>query len=359
LTLRVEPEPPAKGDAISLFGRDALICARRHDTDIGCVGELPIALLRRDPGGNLTDADGLYSELPLAIEGADWRDVDRAFLLGEDGTLQVVDFDSGHARLPIPVDGMPTVTSVSVGIQVCGISEKAKVVCQGKVVCNYAGTHKPAPAISSGRAEGVADATAVSVGVQMACALLADGRVQCWGHLESREACTQQEPRYIPGVNDAVEIATGEGEACARLADGRVKCWGSNGRLGLGVSKDEVGFAVEPVTVPGIERVVKLQGTASQKVALRDDGQVWIWGYLMTHDKDNAAPRRVEEIEAAIDIVVGSKFACALLPNHNLRCFGPRIEERPDKSERPPFEDRETWRNATVYEIWHDAPPVP
>jgi alpha-tubulin suppressor-like RCC1 family protein len=138
-----------------------------------------------------------------------------------------------------------------------------------------------------------------------------------------------------------------------------VKCWGGNARTGLGVAHPETDFVVEPVVVPGVDRVVDLQGYASQKIALRDDGEVWIWGWAMTRDDDNPAPRRVEEIEAAIDIVVGDEYGCALLPDHNLRCFGPRIERAIAKGAgRPPFEDGALWRDAPVYEIWWDAPPM-
>lgn len=100
-------------------------------------------------------------------------------------------------------------------------------------------------------------------------------------------------------------------------------------------------------------------------VALKANGEVWIWGDDLTSRDQNRKARRVPDVEKAIDIVAGNEFGCALLADHNIRCFGPRVDRNVTKprgpyglnsSGRPVYEDKQTWIDAPLYEIWNDAP---
>jgi alpha-tubulin suppressor-like RCC1 family protein len=72
------------------------------------------------------------------------------------------------------------------------------------------------------------------------CALLADGRVSCWGSGTFGAAgalgADLAEPTPVPGVTDAVQVVAGWHFTCARKKDGSVWCWGSDraGELGDG-----------------------------------------------------------------------------------------------------------------------------
>jgi len=75
------------------------------------------------------------------------------------------------------------------------------------------------------------------------------------------------------GLSDIVAVS----DHLALRSDGTVRAWGDNsvGQLGNGW----VGSASDtPVPVVGIDHVVEVAGTRSNRFALRDDGTVWAWG---------------------------------------------------------------------------------
>lgn len=76
------------------------------------------------------------------------------------------------------------------------------------------------------------------------CALLADHTVSCWGSNKVGElgngmpTDSPVAPGGAPVLGNVQQIAGGDGSFCAILADGRVKCWGSNkfGQIGDGTN---------------------------------------------------------------------------------------------------------------------------
>lgn len=107
------------------------------------------------------------------------------------------------------------------------------------------------PAVSFGDGKTL---VSLSGGEGHSCAALNDGTVKCWGwnsegqlglgDTVSRGGALGQTLDKLPYVNIgigemAASIAAGDHSTCAVLAGGRVKCWGSNnyGELGLGDTK--------------------------------------------------------------------------------------------------------------------------
>jgi alpha-tubulin suppressor-like RCC1 family protein len=103
-------------------------------------------------------------------------------------------------------------------------------------------------------------ATALSIGIDHTCAVLADASVKCWGPNESGElGVGDMQTRgdqpgemgtALPAVDlgtgaRATQVATGRGFSCALLATGDVKCWGGNnhGQLGQGDTANRGGAA--------------------------------------------------------------------------------------------------------------------
>ena len=92
----------------------------------------------------------------------------------------------------------------------------------------------------------------VAIGGESACAILASGRVACWGRndvgqagSERRvresgclaEAC-EMSPRLIRSIGQVVSLSVGGDHACAVTATGHLFCWGRNDRAQTGISSD-------------------------------------------------------------------------------------------------------------------------
>jgi alpha-tubulin suppressor-like RCC1 family protein len=131
-------------------------------------------------------------------------------------------------------------------------------------------------------------ATQVTAGVRYSCARLTDGRVACWGDNASGQlgrgtisALAQPTPVAVIGITNAISVAATAGfvrglHTCALLADGRVKCWGDNDRGQLGNGSTE--RSAEPVFVSGIGNATQIAVGAGFSCALLADGLVKCWG---------------------------------------------------------------------------------
>jgi alpha-tubulin suppressor-like RCC1 family protein len=80
----------------------------------------------------------------------------------------------------------------------------------------------------------------------MACALLDDGSVRCWG--DGINAVAAAVSVTLPA--SAVELSEGSASACARLSDKRVYCWGHNDRGDVGCANDGDGGLVANSIAP-------------------------------------------------------------------------------------------------------------
>jgi alpha-tubulin suppressor-like RCC1 family protein len=188
------------------------------------------------------------------------------------GSLTGPDICDTHAcsPVPVPVTGLSNVTMISVGglaDVVCAVKLDGTVWCWGSNLYSQLGTESVAPgSVADGpvQVSGIATATAVSVGYSSACALLADGTVQCWGNNQDGQmgngtsAGTMGPPQRTPvtvsnitAANPATAISVNQNSACALLQDGSVQCWGyaADGSLGSG---DTTSNELVPVTVVGL-----------------------------------------------------------------------------------------------------------
>ena len=200
----------------------------------------------------------------------------------------------------------------------------------------------------------------LGLGSGRTCALLTDGRVKCWGantvgqlglgDTEDRGDEPGEMGDALPSVDlgssEAVDLIVGAGHACALLATGRVKCWGANdsGQLGLGDRNDrggsisDMGSALSPVDLGSVE-VVGLHGVGNHTCARLSKGRLKCWGTntfgaLGVGDRwgrgyepgqmGNALPM----VDLGRDAVLTSVspaahgFTCALLSGRTVKCWG-------------------------------------
>jgi len=94
------------------------------------------------------------------------------------------------------------------------------------------------------------DVVGISVGNQGACAIIAGGRVLCWGKkgdwyncagesIDASIAARLFEPTEVVGLESGVTAVTlGQDHGCAMLESGKAMCWGANntGKVGDGTS---------------------------------------------------------------------------------------------------------------------------
>ena len=133
---------------------------------------------------------------------------------------------------------------------------------------------------------GIAGATAISAGYEDTCAVLAGGTVQCWGDNTYGQLGNSASSRSSPvvpvaisGITNAVGVSIGRANACALVADGTVECWGG-GNLGDGNTAQ----SLVPVSVVGVANATAVSsggdnsGDGNPNCVLLTGGKVQCWG---------------------------------------------------------------------------------
>jgi alpha-tubulin suppressor-like RCC1 family protein len=179
-----------------------------------------------------------------------------------------------------------------------------------------------------------APALQLVAGLDHTCALLQGGVVRCWGagrlgqlkHDGSwaRDALSPSELQPVAFGEPAVQLAAGSYFTCALLASGKVRCWGinGNGQLGMGHNNPMAGPAQE----------VPLQGAAQTIVARKNrvcvvlqDGAVACWGSLWAPKGGFTGVTPLALGAPAQQISLGDSHGCALLQDGAVRCWGKNV----------------------------------
>jgi len=249
------------------------------------------------------------------------------------------------------------VTSLSLGTQhTCALYNGGYVRCWGDNTLgqlglgntNFQGNTKPY-LIGPITFVGSSGVTALAAGNNFTCALLSDGSVQCWGTNDSGQigqgnATTAfiPSPAVVSLGQSATSVTTSrnQGLACAILADGSVRCWGSNaaGSLGLGNNTSFPSMSMTPnqfgpVSLGGTATAVT---SASGACALLTGGTIRCWGAnnfgelgqgSTTAFSNTMVPSAYGAVplpsgKTALSISMGSGFACTRLSDGTAQCWG-------------------------------------
>ncbi len=176
-------------------------------------------------------------------------------------------------------------------------------------------------------------------------ALLASGPAAAEPHRPPGAAPTGSTPSPVPeaaspeaALVGVVEVAAGYEHSCARMANGTVRCWGDNseGQLGVGDVNPRQ-FAVTVKNAAGNRPLQNVIGIATgdyHSCALLSNHEVRCWGIndngelgdSSNTDRDlPVAVRNVDDdgnLRTVTQISAESDGACALLQNDQLRCWG-------------------------------------
>jgi cysteine-rich repeat protein len=221
---------------------------------------------------------------------------------------------------------------------------------------NFEGNNKPyqlANASGGGAGPiafvGSGGVTALAAGNDFSCAVLSDGSVQCWGTNESGQLGQGSlTPVFsaLPAVVSlgqaatAVTVSRSLGVACAILADGSVRCWGSNagGALGLGNNTAFPSMTVTPNQFGPVSLGATATAVASGEgaCALLTGGTIRCWGdnnlgelglgnktalpLSMVPSAYGVVP--LPSGKTALSISAGPGFACARLNDGTAQCWG-------------------------------------
>jgi alpha-tubulin suppressor-like RCC1 family protein len=203
-------------------------------------------------------------------------------------------------------------------------------------------------------------ATSVATGLSHTCALLDDGTLKCWGNnLDGQLGLglmagnqgndANSTPDKLAAVNVGVGkkarlVVAGGNHTCVIRDDDNVVCWGLNnaGQLGRGDTKDPVGKVAADmgdglkVVSLGTNRKAKdLVAGDEFTCALLDDDSVKCWGQnqfgqlgLGTTADHGRAADMGDALAAvglgakAVQVRAGGEFACALLADSSVKCWG-------------------------------------
>src|SRR5690606_5790991 len=97
---------------------------------------------------------------------------------------------------------------------------------------------------------------------------------------------------------------------------GTVECWGDDVFGGL-LGRGDVGEDWSPTAVPGITGAVDVVIDLGYACALLRDGRVACWG-----GAGEAPPSVVNDVADAVEVAVGRYFACARLAWGGVSCWG-------------------------------------
>jgi alpha-tubulin suppressor-like RCC1 family protein len=233
-----------------------------------------------------------------------------------EGTLGDGTFAS--SAVPVTVTGLSGVRQVSAGGRsTCAAMEDGTVNCWGHTILTAsASASTTKSALTPEPIRGIDDAVAVATGNATACALLRTGAVSCWGQNSvgqlgtggiAFETADSAEPVSVllSSGDVAVSLGATSGNACAVLASGRVKCWGSD-------------FETTPVDV-GFEGAVGVGTSDSLTCAWNAQGELHCYGSsadaVLGPESDESAslvPTPVQGIGSVREVAVNGGYVCFL-----------------------------------------------
>jgi alpha-tubulin suppressor-like RCC1 family protein len=243
---------------------------------------------------------------------------------------------STFSTIPVPVPGVSHAVQISAGhAHVCALLEGGSIDCWGSNGLGELGDGSFNSSDPPEPVQGITNAVEVSAGAGFTCALLADGTVDCWGYNNEGEVGlgnTATEwvttPTPLPAISGATQVSAGTESACALLADGTVDCWGDDFYGELGSIRSTYG----PGPVPGVTNAVQIGAGAFDSCARIADGTVHCWGAngrkQLGRASSSSTPLPVTGLTGATQLSTGDYHACVLMSGGGIKCWGDNFEGR-------------------------------
>jgi alpha-tubulin suppressor-like RCC1 family protein len=256
----------------------------------------------------------------------------KPYCWGPNGSGQLGINSTNAALTPTQIAGSNNFADVTVGgFHTCAIGTGGGVRCWGDNTYGQLGIGNNTSQVTSQQANNLSNTTAIALSVFSSCAIDANV-VKCWGWngfggLGDGTNNNRNNPvTLVPTINDATGISVGYNHACAIVAAGKVKCWGYNrdGELGNGSNTD----SATAVFVTGLTDVVKIVSGDEHTCALLTGGAVKCWGSnLFGQLGDGSYQSRNTPVDVTLPAVTQKLFAgrwetYALGVDNKWRVFG-------------------------------------
>ncbi len=279
----------------------------------------------------------------------------RVFCWGANEQSQLGTRDRTARFRPTLVEGVADAVDIDAGeAHTCAVTSGGDVLCWGSNEAGQIGNGTSVgPVTRPFRATG--GATAVSLGPQHSCAIVASG-VACWGSNAHFEAGGTTNPlrdaTLVPGLPATIvrvsaggaSDSAGPRHTCAIDDMGAAHCWGSNATRQLGVEGGDTGTAV-PVVLG--ETLTDIAAGNGDTCAIATGGQIFCWGRNSAGTLGFAAsateerePARIDADTSASQISASDAWRCFVDTGGSVRCFGVELALRMGQgTERQTFVD--------------------
>ena len=242
----------------------------------------------------------------------------------------------GSSLIPEIISGLDNAIAISVGGgHICAVLTTGGVKCWGGNTYGQLGNNSTmestTPVDVTGLTSGV---IAISAGVYHTCAVLASGGVKCWGRndygqLGNNTRTDSLTPVDVGGLSaGATAVTVGLDHACALFTTGGVMCWGNgyHGQLGNGSSMDRY----FPVGVIGLgSGVAAISAGHDYTCAVLTSGAAKCWGYNgygtlgNNSTADNYTAADVSGLDSGVTVIsAGHNHTCAVLMSGKVKCWG-------------------------------------
>lgn len=228
----------------------------------------------------------------------------------------------------------PTFVDVASGSNhVCALTSTNEVYCWGANSAYQSFPSDSQTILNPSPVIDLKNVLSIFAGGRHSCAILSDGFVKCWGENRSgqigdgyQDSGPRLFPSYVHNLRNPVSLALGDSHTCALLADGKIRCWGSNtfGQLGDGsnVSSDIW------VEVKSNIKFKAIDAGAFHTCALDEIGDVYCWGRNDSGQlgsgttRNSNTPTVVLNLEGIRSISANFETSCAINTRGATWCWG-------------------------------------
>lgn len=226
------------------------------------------------------------------------RGLDYCLALKSDGSVlafggnangQLGDGSDQNQDSPVAVSGLTNIVQISASTTSYAIDSDGNVWAWGSNKYGQLANGTVDTDMHSTPVQITFDEPVISVasGKGHALALTQSGRVYAWGLNASSQVGMNitgdwgedvLTPKLLPWFEDAIAVWAKGNQSFVKRSDGKIYPWGQNilGTLGVGFDGD----VEQPVSaIYGLEDVQDLGNGALHTLAIRDDGQVFSWGW--------------------------------------------------------------------------------